>query len=125
MRSLPRRMLMALAPLAILLLLLTGGVSVWLAAWVPTNGKVFLEAQASQALGLEVRIGSLRYHPFRQELAIDQFRATDRQRPITWIEASHLRASLQPLWLLQRQVGGRIGSAPPRPCPTPLHPHGP
>ncbi len=119
MRSLPRRVLFALAPLAVLLVVLSAATSLWLAMWIPTHGKAFVEERASRALGLEVRLDSLRY-AFGQGVLIDQLRATDPATSTMWIDAPQVRVRLQPLWLLRHRAVFQVDSQLTAPCPTQL-----
>ena len=108
---------------AILLIALLGAllaVNLWLASWVPANGKAWAQTQLNHALPLRVTIGTMRYSVW-QGFLLDDVRAVDPATGTTWLDAPHLQARLGVLrFLLQRQVAFRMKTALKAPCDTML-----
>lgn len=66
-----RALLMIVSIVAILLLLCTIAWWVFLARWVPTQGKARIEAELERRFPIDVSIGALRYEPLRGFLLTD------------------------------------------------------
>jgi len=68
----------------------------FLASWVPTKGKVWLEEELERQLPIDVAIGAIRYEPFRGVL-LEQVRAVERTTQEPWVVAPLVR--VQVAWL--------------------------
>ena len=92
--------------------------TVWLATWMPTKGKAWLEARLEERLPIDVSIGSLRYSLWRG-FALEEVSAFDETTRTLWLYAP--TGSLQVgLWksLWRRAVAFRLEADLRAPFPT-------
>ena len=90
--------------------------SLWLAAWIPTGGRTWLEHQLARALSVDIRMAALRYTPWRG-LLIEDFQAIDPATQRVWVHAPRIRMRVGLLSaLLQRQLPYRLTATVTAPC---------
>jgi len=118
MRRLRWRIFFALAPCLVGLAIVSLATTVWLAVWVPTKGKAWLEARLEERLPVEVTIGSMRATLLRG-LVLTDVHAVDRKTHTEWFSANALQAhaTLWP-WLITRHIGFRLVGTVTSPCAT-------
>ncbi len=98
------------------LLCATLAASLWLAAWVPTGGRAWLEHQLARALSVDIHMATLRYSPWHG-LLIEDFQALDPATQRLWIHAPSIRMRIGlPSALLQRQLPYRLTATVVAPC---------
>ena len=103
-----------------LLALVAAGTSLWLASWIPTKGKAWLEAKLEEHVPLDITIGRLQYTPWHG-LSIDELQGTDRKTGVRWLHATSVNVRIGLLSLaLQRQVLFRLAATLDAPCETQL-----
>lgn len=97
-----RTLLMIVSIVAVLLLLGTIAWWVFLARWVPTQGKARIETELERRFPIDVSIGAMRYEPLRGFL-LTETQVADRASKELWFATPAMRVSVgwRPL-LLQR-----------------------
>ncbi len=116
----PRRLRLALVIVAALFVAGTVGAWIFLASWVPANGKALLiEELQRQWPAVQVSISSVQHRPL-QGFLLEEVNVTDRttRQPLVTIPRLTLRIAWLPL-LLQR-VAFRADAPLERPCRTQL-----
>ncbi|MBI4323142.1 MAG: hypothetical protein HY596_02575 [Candidatus Omnitrophica bacterium] len=98
------------------LLCATLAASLWLAAWVPTGGRTWLERQLARALSLDVHVAAVRYSPWHG-LLIEDLKAVDPATRRLWIHAPSIRMRIGLLSaLLQRRLPYHATATVVAPC---------
>jgi len=101
-------------------LLVTGTIAWWifLAMWVPTQGKARLEAELERRFPIEVSLGAVRYE-FARGIVVEHVRVKDRasREPRLIAPLMRLRVGWLDL-LLQRDVAFRLHAEVDMPCQT-------
>ncbi len=113
-------MLLLLGSLLAGIILLLIGATLWLSAWVPTNGKAQIEAQIEQAYPVDVTIASLRYG-WWEGFVFEGFRVEERSSHAPWFASPRLTGQINPLDLLvQHRVRFRLAGDVTAPLTGPL-----
>ena len=108
MKRLPRVLIRTALVLFMAAILLSAGLSVWLAAWIPTHGRAWLETQLEQHLPLDLTIGRMRYSLWHG-LMLEEVNGFHEPTRTIWVSAP--TAKMQIGWwrlLISRELAFRL-----------------
>ncbi len=89
-------------------MLLSVGLSVWLATWIPTQGRAWLETQLEQHLPLDLTIGTMRYSIWHG-LMLEEVNGFHEPTRTIWVYAPEVNAQIG--WvrlLIRRELAFRL-----------------
>src|SRR3989338_3994429 len=118
MQRVSRMLIRTTLAVLVVVTVVSAAFSVWLATWIPTKGKAWLEARLEERLPLDVTIGSLRYSLWRG-LVLKEGSAFDETTRTLWLYAPTGSLQLGPwksLWL--RSIAFRLEADLRAPVPT-------